>query len=213
MTFMEIFEAGGPIMWPLVLCSLIAVAIIIERAINLRGSRILNRTIVERISDLIVGDQLDRAIEICDENDGVFASIISAGLEMIARGGSQNAAKEAIENAGRHEAGRLNRYLGVLGTVVGISPLLGLLGTVTGMIQVFNTIAASGGGASELSGGISEALITTATGLLIAIPALVAYNYYRGKVETIVMVLEGASMRILRDFYQPVKPRSTETGN
>jgi biopolymer transport protein ExbB len=213
MTFIEIFEAGGPIMWPLAICSLVAVAIIIERAINLRGSRILNRTIVERISDLIVGDQLDRAIEICDENDGVFASIISAGLEMIARGGSQNAAKEAIENAGRHEAGRLNRYLGVLGTVVGISPLLGLLGTVTGMIQVFNTIAASGGGASELSGGISEALITTATGLLIAIPALVAYNYYRGKVETIVMVLEGASLRILRDFYQPVKPRITETGN
>jgi biopolymer transport protein ExbB len=213
MTFIEIFEAGGPIMWPLAICSLVAVAIIIERAINLRGSRILNRTIVERISDLIVGDHLDRAIEICDENDGVFASIISAGLEMIARGGSQNAAKEAIENAGRHEAGRLNRYLGVLGTVVGISPLLGLLGTVTGMIQVFNTIAASGGGASELSGGISEALITTATGLLIAIPALVAYNYYRGKVETIVMVLEGASLRILRDFYQPVKPRITETGN
>ena len=107
----------------------------------------------------------------------------------------------------------MNRYLGVLGTVVGISPLLGLLGTVTGMIQVFKTIAASGGGASELSGGISEALITTATGLLIAIPALVAYNYYRGKVDTIVMGLESASLRILRDFYQPVKSRITDTGS
>jgi biopolymer transport protein ExbB len=213
MTLIEIFEAGGPIMWPLIICSLVAVAIIIERAINLRGSRILNRTIVERISDLVVGNRVDRAIEICDENHGSFPSIISAGLEMIARGGSQSAAKEAIENAGRHETGRLNRYLGVLGTVVGISPLLGLLGTVTGMIQVFKTIAASGGGASELSGGISEALITTATGLLIAIPALVAYNYYRGKVETIVMGLESASLRILRDFYQPVKPRITDSGS
>ena len=105
-------------------------------------------------------------------------------------------------DAGRHETSRLNRYVGVLGTIVGISPLLGLLGTVTGMIDVFNTIAEAGTGqASELSSGISQALITTATGLLIAIPALVAYNFFREKVESMVGDLESASLRILAGLY------------
>ena len=117
------------------------------------------------------------------------------------------AAKEAVEAAGRHESTRLNRYLGTLGTVAGISPLLGLLGTVTGMIEVFNTIAEAGAGqAAQLSSGISQALITTATGLLIAIPALVAHNFFHEKADAIVADLEQESLRVLRGLYYTPPP-------
>ena len=203
MSLIEIFRAGGAIMWPLAVCSLVALAIIIERALNLRASKILDPTIVERISGLAEGGRPDRAIEACRQHSGIFTSIVLAGLDVAARGDGESASKEAVEDAGRHETARLNRYLGTLGTIVGISPLLGLLGTVVGMIDVFNTIAASGGGqAAQLSGGISQALITTATGLLIAIPSLVAYNYFQEKAEFIVTDLERESLRVLRGLFQ-----------
>lgn len=202
MPVLDIFRSGGPIMWPLAICSLVALAIIIERSINLRRSKVLDPAIVERVTGLAEGGASDKALEICRERPGIYTNIIRAGLKMASRGESQAVAKEAMVDAGRHETSRLNRYVGVLGTIVGISPLLGLLGTVTGMIDVFNTIARAGTGqASELSSGISQALITTATGLLIAIPALVAYNFFREKVESIVGDLERESLRILAGFY------------
>ena len=197
----EIFEAGGPIMWPLALCSLVALAIIIERLINLRFSRVLNPAIVERVTALAEGGRIDRAIEVCRQNPGIYTNIVLAGPRA-GRTAARPLAKEAVEDAGRHETARLNRYLGTLGTIVGISPLLGLLGTVTGMIEVFNTIAKAGAGqAAQLSSGISQALITTATGLLIAIPALVAYNFFQEKAEAIVADLERESLRVLRGLY------------
>jgi len=199
MSLMAIFQSGGPVMWPLLACSLIALGIIIERAINLRAPRILKPAIVERISGLAEGGRLDLAIEVCRTNPGIFTNIVLAGLEPLAKRESASQAKESIEDAGRHETARLNRYLGALGTIVGISPLLGLLGTVTGMINVFKTIAQTGGGdAAQLSGGISQALITTATGLLIAIPAMVAYNYFHEKSDMIATDLERESLRVLR---------------
>ena len=202
MSLMDAIRAGGPTMWPLAVCSLIALAIIIERAINLRASRILDPTVVERISGLAEGGRVDRAMEACREQPGIFTSIVLAGLSVAARGEGESASKEAIEDAGRHETTRLNRYLGTLGTIVGISPLLGLLGTVLGMIEVFSTIAASGvGEAAKLSGGISQALITTATGLLIAIPSMVAYNYFNEKADFIVTDLERESLRVLRGVF------------
>ncbi len=203
MPLIEIFRTGGPVMWPLLGCSLLALAITIERAINLRASRILDPAVVERISALAEGGRLERAVEACRQNPGIFANIALAGLEVAARGEGESASKEAVEDAGRHETARLNRYLGTLGTIVGISPLLGLLGTVFGMIEVFDTIAASGGGeAAQLSGGISEALITTAAGLMIAIPALVAYNYFHEKAEFIITDLERESLRVVRGLFQ-----------
>jgi len=214
MSLIEIFKAGGPLMWALALCSLGALAIIIERSISLRASQILKPAIAERISGLAEGGRVDRALEVAQEDTGIFHNIISAGLEVVARGENEQTAKEAVEDAGRHAMGRLNRYLGILGTIVGVSPLIGLLGTVTGMIQVFNTIAQEGaGGAAELSGGISTALITTATGLLIAIPSLVAYNFFRGKVEMMILELESDSLRVLRSCYQPATPRITQAGS
>jgi len=203
MSLIEIFDAGGPVMWPLALCSLAALAIVIERAINLRASRILNPTVVERITGLAEGGRMDRAVEVCRQQPGIYTNIVMAGLEVASRGERMSVSKEAIEDAGRHETTRLGRYLGTLATIVGISPLLGLFGTVTGMINVFQTIAQTGGGqAAQLSGGISQALITTATGLLIAIPSLVAHNYFHEKVQAIVTDLERESLRVLRGLYQ-----------
>lgn len=209
MSLLEILRAGGPIMVPLALCSLVALTIIIERGINLRAAKILDPTIVERISGLAEGGRPDRAIQACHERPGMFTNIVLAGLAVAARGEGEQASKEAVEDAGRHETKRLNRYLGTLGTIVGISPLLGLLGTVLGMIDVFNTIAASGvGEAAQLSGGISQALITTAAGLLVAIPSLVAYNYFNEKADFIVTDLERESLRVLRGlFQQPAEAR------
>ena len=202
MPVLEIFRSGGPIMWPLALCSLVALAIIIERSLNLRRVKVLDPAIVERIRGLAEGGAPDKAVELCRERPGIYTNIVLAGLKMAARGEGHAVAKEAMVDAGRHESSRLNRYVGILGTIVGISPLLGLLGTVTGMIDVFNTIAEAGTGqASELSSGISQALITTATGLLIAIPALVAYNFFREKVDSMVGDLESESLRVLAGLY------------
>ena len=203
MSLIEIFKSGGPVMWPLAVCSLVALAIIIERALNLRVARVLNPGVVERVTGLAEGGRLDRAIEACRQHPGIYTHIVMSGLEVAARGDVESVAKEAIEDAGRHETSRLNRYLGTLSTVVGISPLLGLFGTVTGMIEVFQTIAEAGAGqAAQLAGGISQALITTATGLLIAIPSLVAHNFYQEKAQGIVTDLERESLRVLRGLYQ-----------
>ncbi len=202
MSLIEIFKAGGPIMWALAACSAVALAIILERAMNLRASRILDPAVVERITGLAEGGRMDRALEACREHPGIYTNIVMAGLEVAARGEVELASKEAVEDAGRHESARLSRYLGTLSTIVGISPLLGLLGTVTGMIQVFDTIAEVGAGqAAQLAGGISQALITTATGLLIAIPSLVAHNHFYEKAQSIVTDLERASLRVLRGLY------------
>jgi biopolymer transport protein ExbB len=202
MSLIEIFNAGGPIMWPLLICSLIAMAIAIERAVNLRRGKILDPVIVERVTGLVEGGRADRATEVCRQQPGIYTNIVLAGLELTSKG--EAAAKEAVEDAGRHETTRLTRYLGALGTIVGISPLLGLLGTVLGMIDVFKTIADVGTGqAAQLSNGISQALITTAFGLLIAIPSLVAYNYFLGKAESIITGLERETLRVLRGLHHP----------
>jgi biopolymer transport protein ExbB len=212
MSLIEIFQAGGPVMWPLAVCSLVSLAIIIERLINLRVSRILNPVIVERVTGLAEGGRIDRAIGACREHPGIYTNIVMAGLEVATRGEGEQLSKEAVEDAGRHETARINRYLGTLGTIVGISPLLGLFGTVTGMIDVFQTIAEAGAGqAAQLSGGISQALITTATGLLIAIPSLVAHNFFHEKAQVIVTDLERESLRVLRSLYQAPESIDVET--
>jgi biopolymer transport protein ExbB len=214
MSLLETLKAGGFVMWPLAICSLVSLAIIIERSINLRRSKILIPAIVERVTGLVEGGRADRALQICRENPGIYTHVVMAGLEQAPKG--EAAAKQAVEDAGRYESTRLSRNLGALGTIVGISPLLGLLGTVTGMIEVFRTIADVGAGhANQLSGGISQALVTTAVGLTIAIPSLVAYNYFQGKVESIIADLESETLRVLHVMYgyrAPAEGREVEPG-
>jgi len=204
MSPIEIFKAGGYLMYPLTLTSLITLAIIIERLVNLRESRVLNREFVGAVNGLIERGSTGSALQMCRENPGVYSNIVGAGLEIASHG--EVRAKEAVEDAGRHETASLKRYLSALGTIAAVSPLIGLLGTVIGMIVVFRTIAESGGGqAAALSTGIFQALITTATGLLIAIPALIAHNFFQQRAETIIGGLERASLRALHHLYMRSK--------
>jgi biopolymer transport protein ExbB len=200
MFILEIIDRGGVVMYPLLVCSLIALAIIIERLVNLRVSKVLKQSNIEPVTIMVEGGMIQKALEACKKNPNIFNNIIRAGLEHKDLGREE--VKEAIADAGRHETPKLQRYLTTLGTIVGISPLLGLLGTVVGMIKVFKVISEVGTGqAGALSAGIAEALITTVTGLSIAIPSLVMYNYFQKKSEEIVIDMEGHSLKIIRKLF------------
>ena len=176
----EIFKTGGPVMWPILLCSIVAVAIIAERVWKLIESRQL----------------ADRHVTSLAQNSPL-GRVLAAGLSNRHR--SREIIKESIEDTGRHVVHELERYLNALGTVAAVTPLLGLLGTVTGIISAFNTINAQGvGDPRALAGGIGEALITTAAGLIVAIPALMAYRHLRGRVDTLVVRMEQEALRLVQ---------------
>jgi biopolymer transport protein ExbB len=195
----ETFLAGGVTMIPLSLCSLVALAIIIYKLYDLRRSRYINRDEVFMLKRMINDGELKQAEGHCAGNRSLFSGIVGRALD--ARRGGENAIRESIEEAGRYEVPRVERYLGALRTIASISPLLGLFGTVTGMIRVFNRIREVGlGNVNEFSGGIAEALITTVAGLAIAIPTLVMYNYFVDKSESIILDIEKASIDVMRSL-------------
>ncbi len=190
------FGQGGLLMAPLLLCSVIALAIVFERAINLKRKKIFLPQVVNLVDGLIEEGKLQLVRKICDENVGPLTNIIKVGIENSDQ--DREEIKTCIIDAGRQEVPTLEKNLPLLGTIAGISPLLGLLGTVTGMIKVFQVISIQGvGQAGALAGGISEALITTATGLAIAVPALVAYNYFVHKVEILILDIEKYSLQLV----------------
>ena len=193
----NVLRAGGIIMIPLVLCSIVSLTIIIERFYGLRLSKVINIDLIDMVSALIETGEVQKATQLCQRSSCPLANIIRSGLEE--DGSVKSEIKEAIVDAGRREVPKLEKRLGILETIVGVAPLLGLLGTVAGMIKVFDVIAVQGvGQAGALAGGISEALITTATGLSIAIPTLVAYNYFSSKTENFVRELEKISIEIFQ---------------
>jgi biopolymer transport protein ExbB len=203
----ELFDRGGPIMYILALCSVIVLAVTLEKLWNLQRRKILRMESYETLLALIDGGRVDKAREVCRRHPGMFHNIIGAGLDHFAYGREE--VKEAILDAGRQEIPRLERYLGALGTIAGIAPLLGLFGTMTGMIKVFSVIASLGvGHAQDLAEGIGEALITTATGLPIAIFALVMYNYFSQKAEGIVLEMEKYSIELTRQLFSKTVPGS-----
>ena len=184
-------------MWPILAASFLALTVTIERVWALRRSRVIPPGTVSHVLRLVRDGRIPEAREVCRHDGGSFARIVHAGLEWWEQG--PEAVREAIEDAGRREAPLLMRFLGVIGTVASISPLLGLLGTVLGMIKVFRTISLVGAGQGQgLSAGIAEALITTAFGLAVAIPALVAYNLLASRAEGLVRDIEEACHGILR---------------
>ncbi|MBW1645344.1 MAG: MotA/TolQ/ExbB proton channel family protein [Deltaproteobacteria bacterium] len=192
----EFVLKGGILMYPILLCSVLAVAILLERLWALRRSKIIPNSFVIEIGDLIKRNKLEESMTLCKLNDTPIARILMAGIRKHGRG--REVVKEAIEEVGRMEAASLERYLTTLGTIAGISPLLGLLGTVTGMIKAFTVISHAGiGNPQMLAGGISEALFTTAAGLTVAIPAFVFYKYLRSRVDKMVLRMERISMDIL----------------
>ena len=193
---LDLLAKGGIIMIPLFLCSVAALAVVIEKAVALRRRKIIVPEVVGVLESVKGPNDFELAVAICEKHRGPFAGIVRLALEN--RHLSREELKESLLDQGRQEVHRLERGLGVLETIAGIAPLLGLLGTVLGLLKVFKVISVMGvGQAAALAGGISEALITTIVGLFIAIPTLVAFNYYSGKAESLVLEVEKHSNRLL----------------
>jgi biopolymer transport protein ExbB len=185
----EIVRAGGPFMWPILLCSVIAVAIIAERLWTLQERRVMPPELTRRVWQLVENGQVNEKVIAALQDNSPLGKILATGLSNRHR--PREVMMERLEDAGRHVVHELERFLNTLGTIAAVSPLLGLLGTVTGIIKAFNALSAGGiGDPRALSGGISEALITTAAGLCVAIPALIAFRYLRGRVDAHVVQME-----------------------
>jgi biopolymer transport protein ExbB len=186
---LDFIREAGPLFYPLALCSLVASTITIERALALRRGRVLPREILEVVRSVRPDRDLSLAIDVCRRNPGVFADIVRVGLEMAAQ--PWEIMRDALLDAGRQKTTMLERHLVWLQTIAQAAPLLGLLGTVLGMIKMFASMSLSGlGDPQALSGGISEAMLTTALGLAIGIPTLVAYNVLAAKAEALVTEIE-----------------------
>ena len=193
---LEIILAGGWLMVPILLCSTLSVAIIIERFWTLRKSKVTPEGLTSMVEDWAARHELDARHLEQIRNESPLGRIYSAAL--INRKRPREAIKEAVEDTGRHVVHDLERFLNTLGTIAGISPLLGLLGTVVGMIKVFSAIMISGvGDANVLAGGISQALITTAAGLTVAIPSYFFYRFFRGMVAEYVISMEEKAISLI----------------
>jgi biopolymer transport protein ExbB len=192
----EIVRTGGWMMIPLALSSLVGLAVLIERVFVLRRGRIVVPEIAEAVETLSASQDFSVAYAILDRRPGPFAAIVRAGLDHA--DDDWQITRDVLQEAGRQQAVRIMRRLGVLETVAAVAPLLGLLGTVLGMIKVFAGISVEGLGDPEaLSGGIGEAMLTTAVGLCIGIPALVAHNWLTSRAEQIVFELEVYATKVL----------------
>lgn len=191
----EIVRAGGPLMWPIVLCSIAAVAIILERLWTLQDRRVLPPELTKKVWQLVETHQINDKVIAALERNSPLGRVLAAGLAHRHR--PRAIVMERLEDTGRHVVYELERFLNTLGTIAVISPLLGLLGTVTGIIKSFHAIEAGGvGDPRALSGGIAESLIATAAGMCVAIPALFGYRYLRGRVDRIVVEMEKDAIRL-----------------
>lgn len=183
-------------MLPIILCSIVSLSIIAERFWSLRRDKVLPKHLVAKVWHTVKKDNMSRAEIEALSKESALGTILSAGL--LNRNESRERIKECIEERGREVVHDMERFLNTLGTIASISPLLGLLGTVIGMISVFAAITQHGvGDPSALAGGISEAMITTAAGLTVAIISLVFYRYFRRKVDGIVVIMEREAIKMV----------------
>lgn len=192
----EIVTAGGWLMLPIVACSIAALAIVGERFFTLQAERVLPTNLVADVWRMASSRQLteDKVREI--QKGSPLGRVLAAGLYNRAQ--DRDVMKASIEEVGGHVTHELGRYLNALGTIAAVTPLLGLLGTVIGMISVFTNITTVGvGNPAQLAGGISQALITTAGGLMVAIPSLMFHRYFRGKVDGLVVDMEKESLKLV----------------
>lgn len=193
---LDIIMAGGWLMLPIIACSAISLAIVIERFWTLNPRRVLPRKLVNQIWQLQQKGQLSSQWVRKMRASSPLGRVLASGL--MNANASRVVMKESIEETGRHVAQGLERYLNTLGTIAAITPLLGLLGTVIGMIKVFSVITTVGvGDPGELAGGISQALVTTAAGISVAIPTLIFHRYFRGRVNRLVVGMEEEAIRLM----------------
>jgi biopolymer transport protein ExbB len=195
----EIFQAGGILMYPIALCSFILVVFVFERTISLRRPRVIPAPFVKRFMHQLREGQLDRdqALQLCEENKSPVADVFAGAVRKWGRPSVE--VEQAILDAGERAVNGLRRYVRVFNAVATVTPLLGLLGTVFGMIRTFNAVAGQGamGNPTLLASGISEALLTTAAGLTVAIPALTCYLYFISRVDQLVIDLDALGQELV----------------
>lgn len=193
---LELFKSGGFFMWPLLLCSILTLAIVLERFWTLRGNRVAPKTLLSDVLSRLREDRMTLDYIRTMQSQSGLSFIVAAGLLNSKHG--RRAMKESIQEAANHVIHELERFMSTLGTIAAVSPLLGLLGTVVGMIKVFNVLMEQGAGNTQLlAGGISEALLTTAAGLLVAIPALVFHRYFARRIDELVVNMEQQSTKLI----------------
>ena len=192
----EFIQQGGAVMYILLAASILSLTIIFERGWSLRRSVVIPLDEVQKIETAVRDGDVKAAMEACKEHNTAMSRILWVSLAN--RGVHRAVMKEILEEAGRQEVAHMDRFIGVLGVIAAIAPLLGLLGTVIGMIEVFQQISLVGvGKADVLAGGISKALNTTAFGLSVAIPSIVAYRYYESRVDRFVLEIEHHALRFV----------------
>jgi biopolymer transport protein ExbB len=192
----EVIAAGGWLMLPLVLCSIAVLAISAERYWSLNPAKIAPRHLLAQVWGWIKNNQLDAAKLKELKQSSPLGEILSAGLSNSRSG--RETMKDSIQEAANKVIHEMERFIGVLGTIAAITPLLGLLGTVFGMIEVFNAIMIKGtGNAGVLAGGISQALITTAAGLCVAIPAMIFHRFFQRRIDTLVVTMEEEAIKLV----------------
>jgi biopolymer transport protein ExbB len=193
---MDLIAKGGIFIYPIVFCSIVALAVFLERLWVLQRKHVIPAELIRKVEDLLKKQKLSDAIFLCQADPSSIARVFFAGLKNAGRG--MWLVKESIEERGGREAAILEKRVGILSTIASVAPLLGLLGTVSGMIKTFNVISVQGvGNPAPLAGGIAEALITTAAGLSVAIPTLVCYRIVKDKAESLIFEMEENSIKIM----------------
>ncbi|MBM7422727.1 MULTISPECIES: MotA/TolQ/ExbB proton channel family protein [Spongiibacter] len=201
---LELVKAGGWLMLPIILSSILALAICVERFLALNPDKVAPRNLLNQVWGWMQNKQLDNEKLRQLRKGSPLGEIIAAGLGNAKHG--RDIMKESIEDAASHVIHELERYLNALGTIAAVTPLLGLLGTVVGMIRVFSEIMVQGtGNAGVLAGGISEALITTASGLCVAIPALIMHRYFLRRIDAIVVTMEQDTIKLINAVHGDVQ--------
>ncbi len=192
----ELISAGGLLMLPIILCSIAALAIVAERLWTLKTNKVLPSGLVNEVWQMAKKNNLTQNEINNLANQSPLGRVLAAGL--VNRNYDRDEMKDAIEEVGGHVSHTLERYLNALGTIASVTPLLGLLGTVVGMIEVFAQITNVGvGDPSDLAGGISKALVTTAGGIGVAIPSLIFYRYFRRRVTELVVSMEQEALKLV----------------
>lgn len=206
----EIIKAGGWVMWPIVICSVVALAIVVERFWSLQRKRVIPAGLVEQVWQWTRSGALDAKRLQALRLSSPLGRILAAGLVNVRH--DRVVMKEAIEEVGRHVAHDLTRHLNTLGSIAAVTPLLGLLGTVFGMITMFSSVSEHGAGnPQELAGGIGQALISTAAGLTVAIPALLMHRFLRGRVDSLVIDMEQEAIKMV-EVIQGEREDDTRSG-
>ncbi len=198
---LEILVRGGLLMYPILFCSVISVAVIVERLLQIRRASLDSDKFIRQIRTTLARGDLEGAVQRCEGHQGPFSAIILSGLSKVSRG--EQEVRRAISDAGDVETERLEKHVPVLATIVGGAPLLGFLGTVLGMIEAFRQIERLGGNvdASVLAGGIWQALLTTAAGLSVAVFTFFAHNFIVGRIRNIIASMEQAGESVVEALF------------